>query len=211
MEEIAGELAFSGKGVVKRKQLLLAGVTPSQIRSRLRSGVFLVEHPGIYRVGHRAPTLESAYLAAVWACGDEALLCGLAAAHLYGTVKGKAPPREVLAPNPHRVAGVVTRRTRRLDPREATKWRGIPVTTVPRTLVDIAPRSRVDDLARVCHEAAVRYGVKPSAVEALLLAAGPAARTRGARPRGELRRYSWDDVFGDSTYMRAELGLLLRE
>ncbi len=33
---------------------------------------------------------------------------------------------------------MITRRDRRLDPRHATTFRGIPVTTVPRTLVDLA-------------------------------------------------------------------------
>jgi hypothetical protein len=42
------------------------------------------------------------------------------------------------------------------------------VTTVPRTLVDIAAELSAEELARACHEAGVRYGITPAAVEAVL-------------------------------------------
>jgi hypothetical protein len=76
------------------------------------------------------------------------LLSGRAAAHLYRLVKGSAPRPEVLAPTERRVEGVRTIRSRRLDPRDATRLRGIPVTTVPRTLVDLASLLNSKDLAR---------------------------------------------------------------
>jgi len=48
-----------------------------------------------------------------------------------------------------------------------TTWRRIPVTTVARTLVDIADGLPVDDLASACHEAGVRHGTTPARVEAV--------------------------------------------
>jgi hypothetical protein len=48
-----------------------------------------------------------------------------------------------------------------------TRW-GIPVTTVPRTLVDIAADLSTDELARACHEAGVRHRTTPRMVEAVL-------------------------------------------
>jgi very-short-patch-repair endonuclease len=56
--------------------------------------------------------------------------------------------------------------------------RGIPVTSVPRTLVDIAASMTVADLARACHEAGVRYGTTPAQVEAVL-ASRPSNRGAG--------------------------------
>ena len=82
-------------GVVTRTQLLGAGVTEHEIRHRVGPGALLREHRGVYRVGHRAPSVEARYLAAVLACGDDARLSGRAAAHLFGLVKGRAPPPEV--------------------------------------------------------------------------------------------------------------------
>ena len=88
-----------------------------------------------------------------------------------------------------RVPGVKTRRCRRLDPEDATTWRQIPVTTVPRTLVDLAGVLPVDDLARACHEAGVRHGTTPAMVEAVLTRRpnSPGAAKLRQILRGEVR------------------------
>ena len=97
-------------------------------------------------------------MAAVKACGEGAVLSGLAAAHLLGLLKGPAPPPEVTAPGLRRVEGVKTRRSRQID---ATEWKRIPVTTAPRTLVDIAGDIAEDEPARACHQAGVRFRTTP--------------------------------------------------
>jgi hypothetical protein len=147
---VVAELATRSHGVVTRAQLLRAGLTPAEIRWRLGTGALLREHPGVYRVGHRAPSVEARYLAAVWACGDAAVLSGRAAGHLWGILKDAAPPPEVTAPSEHRIDGITTHRARSI---ERTTHRGIPITTVPRTLVDLASHFSLDALARACHEA----------------------------------------------------------
>jgi hypothetical protein len=116
-------------------------------------------------VGHRAPSVEARYLAAVLACGDGAALSGKAAGHLFGLLKGPAPPPEVTTPTERRVSGVTTRRSRRI---ETTHWRRIPVTTISQTLVHLTAVLEVDDLARAVHEAEVRHGTTPALVEAVL-------------------------------------------
>lgn len=163
-----GRWAFSAHGLVKRKQLLRGGVSPEEIRTRLKRRSLLVEYPGIYRVGHRAPSMESSYLAAVWACGDDAYLCGRPAAHLLALLKGQCPPPEVMAPAKRSIEGITTQRYRSLHRSEVMRWRGIPVTTVARTLVDLAPVLPLDELARACHEAGVRHRTTPAHVEAVL-------------------------------------------
>src|SRR5687768_6881896 len=90
VEEKLALMAGAAYGVVTRRQLLEAGVTRQGIASRLRRGDLLREHPGVYRVGHRAPSVEATYLAAVLAAGEDAVLCGRAAAHLWGLIKGPA-------------------------------------------------------------------------------------------------------------------------
>jgi very-short-patch-repair endonuclease len=151
---------------VTRRQLLAAGISRQEIADRLTTGALLREHRGVYRVGHRAPSVEARYLAAVLACGDGALLSGRAAGHLWGLVKGAGPPPEVTAPTERRVPGVATRRSRTAD---ATTHRGVPITTVPFTLVALAAQLSAEDLARACHEAGVRYGTTPRQVEEVLL------------------------------------------
>lgn len=181
-------IAGRAHGIVTRRELLHAGITRGEIEHRLQTGALLPEHRGIYRVGHRAPSLEARYLAAVRACGERALLSGQAAGHLLGLLKGAAPPPEVVTPTERRVEGVPTRRSRRIDPRDATTFHGIPVTTVPRTLVDLAAVLGVDELARACHEAGVRYGTTPAQVEAVL------ARRPQSPGAGKLRQILLGDV-----------------
>ena len=116
------------------------------------------------------------------------MLCGRAAGHLHGVVKGAAPPPEVMARGERRIEGIRTCRSRRMDPRDATVFLGVPVTTVARTLVDLAAVLGVDALARACHEAGVLHGTSPAHVEAVL------AR-RPASPGAErLRRVLHGDV-----------------
>ena len=169
VERVLARLA-SGRawGVVTRVELLDAGITRNEIEGRLRSGLLIREYHGVYRVGHRAPSVEARYLAAVKACGEGAAISGRAAAHLLGLVKGSPPPPEVTAPRKRRVKGVRTRVCRSIDRTEVSMCRGVPTTTVPRTLVDIAGAIDVDALARACHEAGVRYRTTPRQVDAAL-------------------------------------------
>jgi len=174
VEAVLAELAGTTHGVVTRRQLLAAGISRDEIDHRLSLGALLREHRGVYRVGHRAPSVEATFLAAVWACGDDAVLSGRAAAYLWRLLKGPAPPPEVTTQHERRVQGVTTHRGRSV---EATTHRGIPITTVPRTLVDLAAVLSLDALARACHEAGVLYDTTPQQVEAIL---AKRPRTKGA-------------------------------
>jgi hypothetical protein len=92
------------------------------------------------------------------------------------------PEPEVTAPTKHRLDGVTTHRARSI---ERTTHRGIPITTVPRTLVDLAAHLPLDALARACHEAGVKYDTTPGQVEAVL-ATRP--KTKGAATLREILR-----------------------
>jgi very-short-patch-repair endonuclease len=194
-------LASRSHGVVNRAQLLAAGLTDAQIKRRLRSGELLQEYRGVYRVGHRAPSVEARYLAAVWACGSGALLSGRAAGHLLGIIATPPSMPEVTAPTERRVPGIATHRHR--TPVEATIWRGIPVTTPARTLVDLSSVLAVADLARACHEAGIRHGTAPGEVEAIL------DRRQGARTLRRILR--GDEHVSLSALERRFLALLRRE
>jgi very-short-patch-repair endonuclease len=167
-EQVIRRLASKAHGVVTRAELLNAGITPEQIRQRMDKGLLLSVHRGVYRVGHHAPSVEARYIAAVKACGDGALLAGHAAAHLWRLIKGSPPQPEVLTPSDRRVNGVRIHRARRSElPRPAMK-QGIPLTTVPRTLVDLASSLPEPALARACHEAGVLYKTTPKQVDVVL-------------------------------------------
>lgn len=198
-------LASRQHGVVTRTQLLDAGVTEKEVRSRLERGSLLRVHRGVYRVGHSAPSVEASYLAAVLAAGEGAALGGRAAAYLWGILKGAAPPPEVLCPAQRRIEGVKTRRVRQLASADIGTCRGIPVTTVARTLVDLASVLSDQYLARTCHEAGVRYRTTPREVASVL------ARSSNAPGSGRLRRVLRGDVRVVLSKLEARFVKLLRE
>jgi very-short-patch-repair endonuclease/phosphoribosylcarboxyaminoimidazole (NCAIR) mutase len=155
-EQILARLGGRAHGVVTRREVLAAGLSERQVDRRIGRGALIVVHPGVYRVGHKAPSVEARYMAAVKAAGEGAVLSGLAAAHLFGLIKGAAPSPEVSVPRERRIKGVNVRRVRRLAKGDRTVWRGVPVTTVPATLVRLSSLLSFDELAKAAHEATVR-------------------------------------------------------
>jgi predicted transcriptional regulator of viral defense system len=204
VEQVIARLASRKHGLVTRSGLLRSGITHDQIRGRLRKGLLIRLHKGVYRVGHRAPSLEAHYLAAVLACGDGAVLSGPAAAHLLHLLKGKSPPPEVTVPTRRRAKGVKIRRSDvRCD--ERTLWRGIPATSVPRILVDVAAGLDADSLAKACHEAGVRYGTTPAEVEKVL------ARRPNTPGAGKLRAILRGDFKVMLSKLEQRVALLFRK
>jgi very-short-patch-repair endonuclease len=187
VEEKLAELAAKSHGVVTRTEVLAAGVTDRELKRRLARGDLIRVHPGVYRVGHVAPSLEARYMAAVKACGRRALLAGRAAGNLLYLLKRPPSLPEVLTTTERRIPGVVTHRVRRSETMDGATWRGVPVTTVPRTLVDLAAILDGPDLARAFHEAVVKHHIKPNAVEHVL------ARRHNWPGARELRRVIWGD------------------
>ena len=153
--------------MVTRRALLSAGFSPKEIEGRLLRGTLIRVHRGVYRVGHLAPSLEATNLAAVWACGDGALLCGAAAAHAFGLIDWRPATPEVLTPTERRVRGIRTRRCRALGTEDRTIRDRVPITSVPRTLVDMAGRLSVDALATACHRAGGLHRATPRHVAAV--------------------------------------------
>ena len=160
-----------------------AGLTNNEIHGRLSRGGLIAIFPGVFRAGHAAPSMLATYMAAVLACGDGALLRGGAAAYLHGLTRSRPTRPEVLTETERRIPGVRTIRARAgIDPREVTEARGIPTTTVPRTLVDLAALLPSQPLSRACHEAGVRYRTTPAQVAEVL------ARRPNAKGAAKLRR-----------------------
>jgi hypothetical protein len=194
-EQVIASVAARSHGVVSRDELLAAGLSKKRIDMRVAKGLLIPEFEGVYRVGHRAPSVEAHYMAAVKACGKGSVLRGRAAAHLWGLIKGPAPMPEVLTPTERRVEGIRTVRSRRIDRRDVTKRHGIPVTTVARTVVDLAADSTPDELALHFHAGATRWKLKPHHVEAVL------ERRPNAKGAKKLRRV----MNGDTRALLSEL------
>jgi very-short-patch-repair endonuclease len=113
-------------------------------------------HRGVYSLGHAALSREARMLTAVFAAGDGAALDLRAAGDLWRIRRGRPAPITVVAPRTVRVAGVTVHRCNHLDPRDVTVRNGIPVTTVARTIVDLAEVQTVEQVTNVMYEAAYR-------------------------------------------------------
>jgi very-short-patch-repair endonuclease len=90
-------------------------------------------------------------MAAVLACGDRAVLSHRSAAALWGIRKWAPARAEVTIATQRRRPGVVVH-VRRTTPTERAVHVGIPVTTVARTIVDLAHEFDADELERLVRE-----------------------------------------------------------
>ena len=160
------EIAARQHGLVQTSDLRAAGLSSSAVSKRRARGLLHRVHRGVYAVGHAALSREALWLAAVFAAGAGAALCGLAAAELWGLRRAKGSIA-VVAPRQVRVEGVRVHRCIRLDARDVTVRNGIPVTTVARTIVDLAELLTAEQLANVLYEAAFRGLLDLEAVQAV--------------------------------------------
>src|SRR4051812_25632030 len=133
----AAVAALAGRqhGVVARRQLAALGLRSAAIDRRVAAGRLHPIHRGVYAVGHTVLALRGRWMAAVLAAGPEAVLSHRAAAALWAIRPGTWI--EVTAPHAPRRRGIVGHRGT-VAPDERTVRDGIPVTTVARTLLDLA-------------------------------------------------------------------------
>jgi very-short-patch-repair endonuclease len=134
-------LATRQHGVVARQQLQALGFGEEAIKLRLGAARLNTLHREVYAVGHTRVSQQGRWLAAVLAYGDGALLSHRNAAALWGLAKARASAVDVTAPSGWqgslRRDGIWIHRGR-LHPEDRAARAGIPVTTVARTLFDLA-------------------------------------------------------------------------
>jgi very-short-patch-repair endonuclease len=178
-DRVIAELATRQWGVAARRQLLDAGLSPTVVRDRVRSRRLIRLHRGVYAVGHARLRREGRWLAAVLAVGPGAVLSHRDAAGLHGLRPTNHARTDVTTTRqPRAIGGIAIHRTTVLDAQDVTRVAGIPVTTVARTLVDLAYTVPHDHLPKAIKEAERRRTFDLRAVQAAL------ARTRGRRGRG---------------------------
>jgi predicted transcriptional regulator of viral defense system len=181
-EWAVGQLASRQHGVVSNSQLRRLGLGREAVRRRVTSGYLHRVHHGIFAVGYPAITLHGRYMAAVLAGGPRAALSHRSAADLWDLRTGSTRVT-ITVPHPRRAvpAAVRVHRSRMLLPGDVTELHGIPVTTVARTLLDLAGVASARELARAV-DAAERHDLFDlAAVDDVL------ARARGRRGAVALR------------------------
>jgi very-short-patch-repair endonuclease len=133
------ELAGRQHAVVSLAQLRALGLTDAGVRARVRRGQLHRLHAGVYAVGHTIVGPKGHWLAGVLACGDGAVLSHRSAAALHGVRPDSRRITDVtVTRNGGRKRPKIASHRCRLDPIDVTRQDGIPVTTVARTLLDLA-------------------------------------------------------------------------
>jgi len=148
------ELAERQYGVVAREQLVAIGLGRGAIRSRLQRGWLHPLHRAVYAVGQRQLRKEARWMAAVLAYGPGAVLSHRPGGAHWQIVRDRGVCEVTVAKARRSRPGIRVHQARLPDD-EITVHEGIPVTTVPRTLFDLAAGVSPRELERAMNEAEV--------------------------------------------------------
>jgi very-short-patch-repair endonuclease len=126
--------------VVTTAELRGCGVSRSGITRRRQRGWIHQLFPGVWSIGHGGPPWEGRILAAVKACGPTALASHYTAAEVWGFVDRleRVPDVTVTASSVRRRPRIRTHRAAHLDPVDIRERDGIPLTSPPLALLEIA-------------------------------------------------------------------------
>jgi hypothetical protein len=151
-----GELAGQQHGVVAHWQLLDLGLGMRWIEARLCETRFRPVHRNVYAVGHGPLSRQSRWWAAVLAYGPGAVLSHRSAAAVWGLASQGRRRIDVTAPRgrqgSERRAGIWVHRCK-LTAEDTTTRNGFPITTVARTLFDLAEVESYEHLGDAAQEA----------------------------------------------------------
>jgi len=181
LDVMIAELAERQFGLVSLAQLGGVGLGARAVRKRVSAGRLRRVHRGVYAVGHGVLRREGRWMAAVLACGEGAVLSHSSAAAHWDLLATAAAKIDVTATRSRTGApGLRLHRSRFLDARDTTRHEGIPITTVPRTLLDLAATVPAQRLERALAQAERLHLYDHRAIQALL------ARSNGHRGTGAL-------------------------
>jgi very-short-patch-repair endonuclease len=149
--QLAG-IAGRQLGVVTREQLYGLGFTYRQVRRRLALGRLHRVHHNVYAVGHARLTSQASLVAAFLSVGPRSFLSHRTAPAVWGLRAVKVRDIELTLPgNGGRGRGVLTVHRTQSEPHpHDVRSRGLlRVSSVPRMLVELAPRETPAELARL--------------------------------------------------------------
>jgi very-short-patch-repair endonuclease len=150
----AWELQRRQHGVVSRGQLLHLGLSSDAIVHRIATARLHPVAHGVYAVGRPELSQHGRWSAAVLSCGPTAVLSHHSAATLWGIRPLQRAETEVtVSTHVRRRRPGVAVHCGALEPSERTTHEGIPVTTIHRTLLELATTLRGNRLEAAINEA----------------------------------------------------------
>jgi very-short-patch-repair endonuclease len=152
------ELAARQRGVVTAEQLGELGLSARGVRHRAESGRLHRIHHAVYSlVPLTLLGRNGRYMAAVLACGPDAVLsyrCAAALHEIRATAQTKVDVT-VRGRSHRKHAGIDVHRSTTLTPADVTTVHGIPCTTVARTILDLAQVVKGRPLERALDQAEI--------------------------------------------------------
>jgi very-short-patch-repair endonuclease len=181
-------------------QLPALGISTDAARLRCKRGHAYRIHQGVYGVGSRRLTRFGRWMAAVLAQGPQAVLSHRAALALWGLRPYARSAVDVTVPARGRRSNALidVHNVRALDLRDCTRNEGIPVTTVARTLLDVAEIAPPHELRHALEAAERRELLDAREIDALL------TRSPGRRGIPTLRA-AIAELIGPVPWTRSEL------
>ncbi|HUR86425.1 MAG TPA: DUF559 domain-containing protein [Solirubrobacteraceae bacterium] len=161
-------------------QLLIAGLGLGAINHRVRAGRLYRMHRRVFAVGHRRLSQQGRQRAALLALGDSAALSHVTAAVLWQLILRDPAAIHVTVPTsngPAQRPGIVVHRCTTLTAADVTSREGFAVTSVARTLLDLAGRLEGGPLQRAVERSLVLQCFDRRAVTDII---DRNRRTRGA-------------------------------
>lgn len=150
----AAAFAERQRALMRVEELRAFGIGKGAIEKATGSARLVRVHQGVYAFGHRPLDRATQWLAAVLACGDDTLLACRSAAALWGIRTGELRDVEVVNPTGRgRTRDGIRVHQQPIHPEDRATHRGIPVTSVARTIADLAHDLIGDELTRMAREA----------------------------------------------------------
>lgn len=169
------ELGDRQQGMVARWQLGALGLGRGAVTRRIARKQLRPLYRGVFAVGHAQVSIKGQWMAAVLACGPDAVLSHAAAAALRDLRRIPQGQIDITAPGPRKHEGIRCHVSRSLPAPDRTVIDGIPVTGLARTYLDYAEQATPRQL-REALEAGQRQNVLDGGALHELI-----ARSRGRR------------------------------
>lgn len=195
------QLAARQHSLATTRQLSQLGLGPKQIWRTRTSGLLIPMRRNVYRVAGAPQTWEQAVLAAALAAGDDAVVSHTTAAAVWDLKYSNRATAGLHVTTNHqlRIAGI-TGHQNRLTRGQRLTFRGIPVTSPERTLLDVADTMTPARLGECLDDALRRQLIRLDRLRRLVSDVSPAGRHPLAPVQKLLADRTEDFRAGDSDW-----------
>ncbi len=195
---LVADMAERQWGRVSRVQVEAAGVSKGAFADWIKTGYLHRVFPGVYAVGHCAPSVEADLAGALLYAGPGAMLTHATGVWWWGL--SDEPPRLIEVSTPRRCKSLTGVRVHARRRCERVWHKALPVTEVSQTLLDYASTVSVRRLRRAVAEADYKRLATQRELEAVLASGRPGSgKLRRAleihQPRLALTRSTLEVVF----------------